>query len=120
MGSGKSLRLLSAELKGNKDWVVVYLGIERYIVTTRARGLLYGLLDDLKRKGLIEGLRAWRVELGKGQWLVRDVSELSPAIGADAPSSALPDGRRAAQVLATHLPVEVSAQAWRQAVRRTR
>ncbi|MFE1559652.1 hypothetical protein ACFW6V_32270 [Streptomyces sp. NPDC058734] len=67
-----------------------------------------------------EGLRAWRVELAKEQRLLRDVRELAPAVGADAPSSSLSAGGRAAQVPAPHPPIEVSAQVRQQAVRRVR
>ncbi|WTQ86091.1 KAP family NTPase [Streptomyces sp. NBC_00147] len=54
-GSGKSsvVRLLDAELKGDKNWAVVHLSAERHTGTARARGLLYGMLDDLERQGLI-------------------------------------------------------------------
>ncbi|WP_367205657.1 P-loop NTPase fold protein [Streptomyces virginiae] len=54
-GSGKSsvVRLLNAELKGNKAWAVVHLSAERHTGSARARGLLYGLLDDLKSQRLI-------------------------------------------------------------------
>ncbi|MFK3730357.1 P-loop NTPase fold protein [Streptomyces sp. NPDC088090] len=62
-GSGKSsvVRLLDAELKGNKDWAVVHLSAERHSGTARARGLLYGLLDDLKRQDLIND-KTWHSE----------------------------------------------------------
>ncbi|MCY0946698.1 P-loop NTPase fold protein [Streptomyces antarcticus] len=54
-GSGKSsvVRLLDAELKGSRDWAVVHLSAERHSGTARARGLLYGLLDDARRQKLI-------------------------------------------------------------------
>ncbi|MFE3606681.1 P-loop NTPase fold protein [Streptomyces goshikiensis] len=54
-GTGKSsvVRLLDAELQGSRDWAVVHLSAERHSGTARVRGLLYSLLDDARRQGLI-------------------------------------------------------------------
>lgn len=55
-GSGKSsvVRLLDAELQGDKEWAVLHLSAERHTGTARARGLLYGVLDEALGKKLIK------------------------------------------------------------------
>ncbi|MGW9369283.1 P-loop NTPase fold protein [Streptomyces xanthophaeus] len=55
-GSGKSsvVRLLDAELQGDKKWAVLHLSAERHTGTARARGLLYGVLDEALGKKLIK------------------------------------------------------------------
>ncbi|WP_281154719.1 P-loop NTPase fold protein [Streptomyces sp. HYC2] len=62
-GSGKSsvVRLLAAELKDDPGWAILHLSAERHSGSARARGLLYGLLDEAWRQGLI-GLEQWKAE----------------------------------------------------------
>ncbi|MFF5476731.1 P-loop NTPase fold protein [Streptomyces sp. NPDC012935] len=54
-GSGKSsvVRLLADELRGDKKWAILHLSAERHSGSARARGLLYGLLDEAQRQRLI-------------------------------------------------------------------
>ncbi|WP_406315804.1 P-loop NTPase fold protein [Streptomyces sp. NBC_00118] len=54
-GSGKSsvVRLLADELRGDKKWAILHLSAERHSGPARARGLLYGLLDEVRRQKLI-------------------------------------------------------------------
>ncbi|WP_443054911.1 P-loop NTPase fold protein [Streptomyces sp. IBSBF 2394] len=62
-GSGKSsvVRLLAAELKDDPKWAILHLSAERHSGSARARGLLYGLLDEAWRQDLI-GLEQWKAE----------------------------------------------------------
>ncbi|MEV7032865.1 P-loop NTPase fold protein [Streptomyces sp. NPDC093272] len=54
-GSGKSsvVRLLADDLRGDTDWAILHLSAERHSGSARARGLLYGLLDEARRQNLI-------------------------------------------------------------------
>ncbi|MGW3990404.1 P-loop NTPase fold protein [Streptomyces sp. NPDC004830] len=62
-GSGKSsvVRLLAAELEDDPKWAILHLSAERHSGPARARGLLYGLLDEAWRQSLI-GLEQWKAE----------------------------------------------------------
>ncbi|MEU3550332.1 P-loop NTPase fold protein [Streptomyces longwoodensis] len=62
-GSGKSsvVRLLADELKGDDGWAILHLSAERHTGSARARGLLYGLLDEALRHGLIT-VGQWETE----------------------------------------------------------
>ncbi|MFJ4541114.1 P-loop NTPase fold protein [Streptomyces tibetensis] len=62
-GSGKSsvVRLLASELKDDPKWAILHLSAERHSGSARARGLLYGLLDEAWRQDLI-GLEQWKAE----------------------------------------------------------
>ncbi|MGV9340362.1 P-loop NTPase fold protein [Streptomyces sp. NPDC003688] len=62
-GSGKSsvVRLLADELKGDKSWAILHLSAERHSGSARARGLLYGLLDEARRQDLIT-VKQWESE----------------------------------------------------------
>lgn len=62
-GSGKSsvVRLLAEELKDDNGWAVLHLSAERHTGSARARGLLYGLLDEALRQGLIS-VEQWESE----------------------------------------------------------
>ncbi|MFC9499573.1 P-loop NTPase fold protein [Streptomyces sp. NPDC056982] len=56
-GTGKSsvVRLLKDELSNNPRWKVLQVSAERHTGVARARGLLYGLLDEAKDQGLFKG-----------------------------------------------------------------
>ncbi|MFI6023673.1 P-loop NTPase fold protein [Streptomyces sp. NPDC051287] len=62
-GSGKSsvVRLLADELRGDKHWAILHLSAERHSGSARARGLLYGLLDEARRQDLIT-VKQWESE----------------------------------------------------------
>ncbi|MEX1657734.1 P-loop NTPase fold protein [Streptomyces pseudovenezuelae] len=62
-GSGKSsvVGLLADELKGDKNWATLHLSAERHSGSARARGLLYGLLDEARRQDLIT-VKQWESE----------------------------------------------------------
>ncbi|MEV6836344.1 P-loop NTPase fold protein [Streptomyces sp. NPDC051133] len=62
-GSGKSsvVRLLADELRDDKKWAILHLSAERHTGSARARGLLYGLLDEAVRQKLIT-VEQWESE----------------------------------------------------------
>ncbi|MFF3973273.1 P-loop NTPase fold protein [Streptomyces rubiginosohelvolus] len=86
-GSGKSsvVRLLADELRGDRSWAILHLSAERHSGSARARGLLYGLLDEAVRQKLItEGRReSERACLDGG----RQRTASRPTANADKPGS---------------------------------
>ncbi|MER5835661.1 P-loop NTPase fold protein [Streptomyces sp. NPDC002130] len=87
-GSGKSsvVRLLADELRGDKKWAILHLSAERHSGSARARGLLYGLLDEARRQRLITDGK-WeseRASLDGG----RQRTASRPTANADKPGSA--------------------------------
>ncbi|MGW1736716.1 P-loop NTPase fold protein [Streptomyces sp. NPDC001999] len=56
-GTGKSsvVRLLRDELSTSRQWKVLQVSAERHTGVARARGLLYGLLDEARDQGLFKG-----------------------------------------------------------------
>ncbi|MFG2813146.1 P-loop NTPase fold protein [Streptomyces sp. NPDC048410] len=62
-GSGKSsvVRLMADELRDDESWAILHLSAERHNGSARARGLLYGLLDEARRQNLIN-IKQWESE----------------------------------------------------------